>query len=178
MTRRRLLTIYDDVERRARTTNEAHPWWPCRRGCDLCCRRLAEIPRLTRTEWTLLKEGIEALDASARAAVDARLAALGEHREAHLVCPMLDDAEGACLVYGERPGACRTYGYYVERGDVLGCDRVVTAVAQSGEGDAIVWGNEDGVRYALASIAGEPLPLTSWLGLDPPARSPSPSSSM
>lgn len=82
------------------------------------------------------------------------------------MCPMLDEREGACLVYAHRPGACRTYGYYVERGDMLGCERVATAVAGSGEEDAIVWGNEEGVREALARVSGEALPLTEWLARD------------
>lgn len=101
-----------------------------------------------------------------------RLAALRDHRGGHLVCPLLDQAEGACLVYAHRPGACRTYGCYVERGDVLGCSRVLEAARESGEEDAIVWGNEDGVRYALATLSGEPLPLTEWLALDPPRPPP------
>ena len=58
-------------------------------------------------------------------------------------------------------------GYVIRRGE-----------PGPGEEDAIVWGNEDGVRYALASIDGEPLPLTEWLSVDPPAPSPSPSSSI
>ena len=168
----RLLAIYDDVERRARTTNEAHAWWPCKRGCDLCCRRLADVPRMGKDEWALLREGIEALAPAVRGGVDARLAALRDHRGGHVVCPLLDQAEGACLVYAHRPGACRTYGYYVERGDVLGCSRVLEAARESGEEDAIVWGNEDGVRYALATLSGEPLPLTEWLALDPPRPPP------
>lgn len=32
-----------------------------------------------------------------------------------LVCPMLDETEGACPVYAQRPVACRTYDFYVQR---------------------------------------------------------------
>lgn len=167
---KKLLSIYEDVERRSRSTNDAHPWWPCRRGCDLCCRRLAEVPRFGREEWALLRDAIAELPPDVRAGVDARLDALAEHRGGHVVCPLLDEREGACLVYAARPGACRTYGYYVERGDVLGCARVRDAVAASGEEDRIVWGNEEGVRHALATVSGEPAPLTEWLSVDPPAR--------
>src|SRR5688572_16864592 len=41
--RNRLLAIYEDVDKRTRATSGEHGWWPCRRGCDSCCKRLAEI---------------------------------------------------------------------------------------------------------------------------------------
>lgn len=74
------------------------------------------------------------------------------------VCPFLDAREGACRVYASRPAACRTYGYYVERGEVLGCARILERA------DApVVWGNAESVRQALAMLSGEALPLTDWL---------------
>jgi len=74
--RKRLLSIYDDVERRARATSEPRAWWPCHRGCDSCCRRLADVPVLVRAEWELLREGLDALATGARADVDRRIAEL------------------------------------------------------------------------------------------------------
>lgn len=183
--RARLLTLYDDVERRARATTDERTWWPCRRGCDTCCHRLADIPQLVRAEWELLQEGLDALAPEVRAEVDARIADLAAaEREArlprHIVCPMLDVGEGACLVYAHRPAACRTYGFYVERGIGLHCDMITEAVAaRSPEEEPLVWGNQDGVAaalaqlphggdeepdeaYALARRAAAPLPLTRW----------------
>lgn len=180
-TRRRLLAIYDDVERRTRATTESHAWWPCRRGCDLCCQRLAEIPRMVRAEWELLREGLDLLAPEVRAGVDARVAELAGAELAgslprHVVCPMLDREAGACLVYAHRPAACRTYGFYVERDLGLHCDMITEAVAArrrpegEGEGDeeaAVVWGNQEGVDYALARLpegtGAAPLPLTAWV---------------
>ena len=170
--RSRLLAIYDDVERRTRATGDAHAWWPCRRGCDTCCRRLADVPRVVRAEWELLQEGLEALAPDVRAGVVGRIEELGARgREGklprHVTCPMLDEAEGACRVYAHRPGACRTYGFYVERGLGLHCELVTEAVAEREESGApVMWGNQEGVDYALARLAGEvetPLPLTAWL---------------
>ncbi len=173
--RTRLLAIYEDVGRRTRATGEAHPWWPCRRGCDTCCRRLAEVPRLGRAEWQLLREGLAALAPDVRHAVDRRIEDLASaEREGrlprHITCPMLDEAEGACRVYAHRPGACRTYGFYVERDLGLHCELVTEAVAARSGGDdeddaPVVWGNQEGVDYALARLGDEveaPLPLTAW----------------
>ena len=169
--RTRLLAIYDDVERRARATSETHAWWPCRRGCDTCCRRLADIPQLVRAEWDLLEEGLAALAPEVRSAIVARITALenGE-RPRHVTCPMLDEQEGACLVYAHRPGACRTYGFYMERELGLHCALVTEAVAEHEArhhgSEPVVWGNQSGVDYALARLAeadAAPLPLTAWL---------------
>lgn len=111
--------------------------------------------RLTRAEWELLRSAIVDRPSSD----DPR------------VCPFLDTGEGACRVYAHRPAACRTYGYYVERGDVLGCAQILE------RSDApIVWGNGESVRQALATLSDdEELPLTVWFELE--SRS-SPSSSM
>ena len=137
---KRLLAIYDAIEARAKATHEAEPSWPCRRGCDHCCRSLAEPMRITRAEWELL-----------RTAIGDRSVVSDDPR----VCPFLDRAEGACRVYAQRPAACRTYGYYVERNEVLGCAQILERA------DApIVWGNAESVAQALD---GEALPLEAWL---------------
>jgi Fe-S-cluster containining protein len=191
--RNRLLAVYEDVERRTRATNDSHDWWPCRRGCDTCCHRLAEIPRMVRAEWELLREGLDLLSPEARAEVDARIAALARAEQhgslpRHVVCPMLDEEEGACRVYAHRPAACRTYGFYVERGLGLHCEIITEAVAaRAPEAEPIVWGNQEGVDGALARLPGTtaaPLPLTAWVLSsssvsppdDPPEAPPDPSS--
>lgn len=86
-------------------------FWPCRRGCDHCCRHLAGLPVVTPPEEELLREGIAALDEAARAGVAERFRALGAAPERPVVCPLLDPATGACLVYEQRPVACRTYSF-------------------------------------------------------------------
>ena len=166
--RTRLRVIYDAVERRARATSETHAWWPCRRGCDTCCRSLADVPLLVRAEWELLEEGLAALPPAVRAGIVARALRL-EPAQRPITCPMLDEAEGACLVYSHRPGACRTYGFYVERDLGLHCALVTDAVAHHEKSEPaapVVWGNQTGVDYALARLAetdAAPLPLPAWL---------------
>ncbi|MDP3007577.1 MAG: hypothetical protein Q8N30_00720 [Methylococcales bacterium] len=45
-------------------------------GCDGCCRRLAEIPRLTATEWELLRNGLAALPPEQLLEIGKNIAAL------------------------------------------------------------------------------------------------------
>lgn len=138
---KRLLAIYDAIERRTKATREADPSWPCRRGCDHCCRSLAEPMRVTRAEWELLRSAIS----GPLVTDDPR------------ICPFLDRDEGACRVYAERPAACRTYGYYVERDEVLGCAKILER-----SGAPVIWGNAEGVAQALATLSEDALPLSEW----------------
>ena len=48
-----LTQLHADIEARVRAIQEDNPEWLCRLGCDGCCRRLAEVPRLTAGEWNL-----------------------------------------------------------------------------------------------------------------------------
>ncbi|MBW4469884.1 MAG: hypothetical protein KME45_05710 [Stenomitos rutilans HA7619-LM2] len=38
------------IEARAQAIRADRDWWPCRRGCDACCRRLAYPPELSAAE--------------------------------------------------------------------------------------------------------------------------------
>lgn len=147
---------------------------------------------MTRVEWELLREGLDALAPDVRAGVDAGIAELAAaEREKrvprHVVCPMLDQDAGACRVYAHRPSACRTYGFYVERGIGLHCDMITEAVAaRPAEEEPIVWGNAESVDYALARVAGAEASLTAWASSsssspdagvrEPPVPLPEPSS--
>jgi Fe-S-cluster containining protein len=147
---------------------------------------------MVRAEWELLREGLDALAPEVRAEVDARIGELATaEREGrlprHVVCPMLDEQDGACRVYAHRPAACRTYGFYVERGIGLHCDMITEAVAARPADEApIVWGNAESVDYALARDAARAgaSPLTAWAssscssdeGADPVGPLPDPSS--
>ncbi|MDB4940990.1 MAG: hypothetical protein JWP97_524 [Labilithrix sp.] len=132
---------------------------------------------MVRAEWELLAEGIAALPGETRAVVAERIASLAAAERdgslpRHITCPLLDEAEGACLVYASRPGACRTYGFYVERGIGLHCDQI-TAAVEAHEDEAVTWGNQEGVDEALARMRPsdgprEPsLPLTAWVSSSP-----------
>jgi uncharacterized protein len=152
-----LLVLQADVEARCVTIREAQGDWPCRAGCDLCCRRLARIPQATAAEWRLIDEGVEELPAAMRREVEARIAALDAQSEP-FTCPFLEG--GACLIYEQRPIACRTYGFYVERGIGLYCGDI-RARAEGGEFDAVVWGNQCAVDIRLDAL-GPRIPLTVW----------------
>lgn len=155
-----LVNLHAEIEARVRSIRDAHPDWQCSKGCDTCCRRLAEVPTLTEAEWILLREGLATLPDAQRAAIRQKVAALALQTDRPLVCPMLHSATGACPVYAHRPVACRSYGFYVQRDAGLYCRDIETRVA-AGELVDVVWGNQDGVDRQLRAT-GETRSLTKW----------------
>ena len=141
----------------------ASPPWPCRAGCDGCCRKLADLPRLTPAEWQLMEQGLSALPAGTLEQIGARLQEEVGRRgtTGPYTCPMLDRDTGRCLVYPHRPVACRTYGYYVERDKGLYCGIILDEV-ERGARDGVVWGNQASVDATLAAIGGAAESLAAW----------------
>jgi len=158
-----LFRLHADVDARVGAIRHTRPDWPCSKGCDTCCRRLADVPRLTAAEWGLLLEGLRTLPPQRLQAVRDEVGLLGHGASAPIVCPMLDRESGACPVYAYRPVACRTYGFYVQRELGLYCSDIEARVAQ-GELDDVVWGNQDVIDQAL-SASGETRSLTEWFAL-------------
>lgn len=148
------------IEMRVSAIRVGHPDWLCRMGCDGCCRRLAEIPTLTSAEWQRLKTGLDGLPASVFAAISQNVTALAMQADRPLVCPLLDQDAGACLVYEHRPTACRTYGFYVQRDKGLYCKAIEARVA-AGDWNTVVWGNQDSINRRLADL-GYTKALTEW----------------
>ncbi len=159
-----LRRLHADIDARVGAIRESHPDWQCARGCASCCRQLADVPRLSAAEWALLKAGLMLLPAERLAAIRGKVAELAHTPSRPLVCPMLDELEGACQVYAQRPVACRTYGFYVQRALGLYCGDIEARVA-SGELDDVVWGNHDAVDQALGAL-GETRLLTEWFERD------------
>lgn len=155
-----LALIHADVETRVQAIRRDHPDWMCRRGCDGCCRRLAEIPRLTSGEWDLLREGLAALPPEQLRRIGREIAALAGHSSRPVMCPLLDRSAGACQVYAHRPIACRTYGFYVQRDLGLYCKEIESRLA-AGAWSGTVWGNQDAIDRRLRGL-GETLELTRW----------------
>ena len=122
----------------------AKPDWPCRKGCDHCCRHLADVPQLTAGEWLSLREVLTP-------ELESRIRAMSRTRP--IMCPLLDEATGACLVYQRRPLACRAYGFYIERGQGLYCG----IIESRSDLDDVVWGNWESVQ------PGETKDLVWWV---------------
>ena len=152
--------IHRAIDARVQSIRDNHPDWPCSKGCDTCCRQLADIPRLTAAEWALLKEGLAALPADRLAEITRNTAALAAQNTRPVVCPMLDQATGACPVYAQRPVACRSYGFYVQREKGLYCCDIEMRVADGSLAD-VVWGNHDALDRQLSG-QGEARLLTEW----------------
>ena len=155
-----LSQLHSDIEAHVNGIQLGQPDWPCRMGCDGCCRRLAEIPRLTETEWGWLQEGLAALPAGLLRDISEGVAALAGQTSRPMVCPLLDQSAGACRVYAHRPVACRTYGFYVQRDLGLYCKDIESRVAD-GEWAGVVWGNHNAIDSRLSNL-GATRELTEW----------------
>jgi uncharacterized protein len=155
-----LSELQTEIDGRVQAIRNDHPDWQCGKGCDSCCRRLGEIPRLTAAEWHLLRQGLAALSPTRRLEIGREMAGLAGQPSRPIVCPLLDRSTGGCLVYAERPVACRTYGFYVQRNLGLYCRQIESRVADGTLAD-VVWGNQDAIDRRLA-VLGESRPLTDW----------------
>ena len=155
-----LTELHADIDARVNVIRAEHPDWLCHRGCAGCCHRLAEIPRLSATEWVLLREGLTTLPQELLQGIRQDSAALAEQRYRPIVCPLLDPSSGTCRVYLHRPVACRTYGFYVQRDKGLYCKDIEAQVASGALSD-VVWGNQDAIDQRLKST-GETRELTQW----------------
>ncbi|MDP3540542.1 MAG: YkgJ family cysteine cluster protein [Azonexus sp.] len=155
-----LSSLHLDIENRVQSIRENRPDWLCSKGCDHCCHHLAEIPTLSAAEWHLLAQGLATLSPQQLQSISQRMAALAEQATRPFVCPLLDQASGACPVYAQRPVACRTYGFYVQRDLGLYCHDIESLVAK-GELAEVVWGNHDSIDQRLRGL-GESRPLTEW----------------
>jgi len=153
-----------EIDARVQSIRENRPDWLCGKGCDTCCRRLAEVPQLTAAEWELLRDGLAALAPEHLLEISEKMAALagqrGDQTSRPIVCPLLDQATGACPVYAQRPVACRTYGFYVQRDLGLYCGEIESRVADGKLAD-VVWGNQDAVDRQLSGF-GEMRSLVEW----------------
>ena len=150
--------IREDVHSRTAAIAAAHGNWPCRKGCDDCCRNLASPPRVSREEWLPIEAAIDRLPPDV-AAVARRRIREGVGTPRPVICPLLDRDSGSCLVYEVRPVACRAYGFYADRREVLGCSRIESVASQSPD---IIWGNHAALEARLQNL-GESLELSAWM---------------
>src|SRR6185437_1148043 len=122
--------------------------------------------RITHAEWLPLAAALDALPAEVAAAARHRIRESAGLR-LPVVCPLLDTATGACLVYEARPIACRAYGFYAKRCEVLGCHRIETLSCES---PGVVWGNHVALEERIKAL-GPAADLAQWLDaeIDPPA---------
>jgi Fe-S-cluster containining protein len=158
-----LFQIHADIDARVQTIGDDNADWLCRMGCDGCCRRLAEIPRLTAAEWNLLRDGLNVLPAEQLLEIGRGIAALTGQTARPITCPMLNQSQGTCMVYAHRPVACRTYGFYVQRDKGLYCKDIESRV-DAGDWATVVWGNHDAVDRQLNAL-GDSRDLTEWFTL-------------
>lgn len=157
---KQLHQLHTDIDKRVIAIREDYPNWLCGKGCDSCCKRLAEVPLLSEAEWELLREGLAALPEGQLQVIREAMVALEEQTSRPVVCPFLDHATNACPVYAHRPVACRSYGFYRQRDLGLYCQDI-QALVESDQLDHVVWGNHDPLDQHLARL-GESRSLTAW----------------
>ena len=155
-----LAQLHVDIDVRVQTIRGDCSDWLCGKGCDSCCRRLADVPQLTSAEWDLLREGLTDLPPERLQEIRRNMAALTSQPSRPVICPLLDISTGTCPVYTQRPVACRTYGFYVQRDQGLYCHDIESRVADGALVD-VVWGNHDAIDHRLAGL-GEIRALTDW----------------
>ncbi len=165
----KLYKLHADIDERVARIREHAKDWPCAKGCDSCCHQLADVPQLTSAEWDGLRIALVALPAQQRAEIHRRMAELPDNRPPRVVCPLLDPATGACPVYAQRPVACRTYGFYVQRDKGLYCTEIESRVAE-GSLSEVIWGNHEVVERQLAGL-GETRSLSDWFNAETPEAS-------
>jgi uncharacterized protein len=153
-----LYEIQREVRLRAEDIASTHGNWPCRKGCDDCCRSLAAVPRVTEQEWRPIAGAIDALPPDLADAVRQRIRD-SANATRPVICPLLDTDTGSCLVYEARPVACRAYGFYAERHEVLGCGRIESVLRQSPD---VVWGNHAALEDRLRGL-GPAVELPVWI---------------
>lgn len=159
-----LVQIQMEIHQRVSDIESAHAPWPCRKGCDDCCRSLASVPLVTEAEWQLISEALDALPTELSATLTQRIRESSTATRP-ITCPLLDRDTGSCTIYAARPLACRTYGFYAERQYVLGCSRIEQLAEAN---PTIVWGNHLSLESRLAPL-GESAPLFAWLFANLPA---------
>jgi len=155
-----LSKLHADIDGRVQAIRADHPDWLCGKGCDGCCRQLSEVPRLANAEWDLLRDGLTALPESRLRDIRRNMVTLAGRVDRPVICPLLDRSNGVCPVYAQRPVACRTYGFYVQRGLGLYCHDIESRVALGTLAD-VVWGNHDAIDHQIAGL-GEIRTLPEW----------------
>ncbi|WP_179228557.1 YkgJ family cysteine cluster protein [Leptolyngbya ohadii] len=156
--RQQLHNLDQRIESRVQAIRAERDGWLCKRGCDYCCRHLDHPPDLTAIEWERVDAAVAQLPVSEQAIVEQKINALLQQiAEGNLglsvVCPYLNEQEGACRIYDARPIACRTYGFFAARHEEQYCQQIRDEIAHRGEG-TIVWGNAEAIRKKLEQIGG------------------------
>ncbi|MBK8251340.1 MAG: YkgJ family cysteine cluster protein [Polyangiaceae bacterium] len=191
--RRQLAVLYSDISTRTQTIAAEHTWWPCKKGCDSCCKNLAAPPAFTPLEWEVLWEEFTQLPLATQHLVRDRVAQLapnptpgpvptpgavattpaqGENpplnthpptTEPRYTCPFLNVESGACLVYASRPAICRTYGFYVQRYEGNWCNQILHEVTHREQ--LVLWGNQETVDSTLRRLSGLPISIHDYFAL-------------
>lgn len=156
--------VYKQIEARVAQAHRTHPIWPCKKGCDACCRQLANPPEFTAVEWHHLYQGIQTLPKAIQFEISQKIVALAHRDEAEqsfVVCPLLDEEKGSCRVYTHRPAACRMYGFYVSRHNNQWC-QLIEDLYQAGDLEGAMLGNHTAMKRFIRQKFGDARSIVDW----------------
>lgn len=156
-----LADLYAAIDQRVAAITAAQPLWPCHKGCDGCCRRLAQTPEMTAAEWHVVYNGFLHLEPAMQDHVASKIRALAQAPQPHVMCPFLDDTSGACRIYAHRPAACRMYGFYVSHEGNWWCD-IIEARHADGMGEGLILGNHRAMMRQCEAQFGEVKSIVAW----------------
>nr|HQU90608.1 YkgJ family cysteine cluster protein [Denitromonas sp.] len=71
-----LSQLHQDIDDHVQYIRQDQPDWLCTKGCDTCCRQLADLPQLSAAEWFLLRQGLAALPCEHQHSIRNKVAAL------------------------------------------------------------------------------------------------------
>ena len=156
-----LMDLYEQLDRRVEAILSQRPDWPCRLGCDACCRALGQLLEITEAEWNYLREGVAQLPPAVRAACEDAVLTAEPSSAGLYTCPFLNEETGGCRVYQHRPAACRMFGFYVSRIGNRWCNSI-QAQDDAGELEGMVLGNQDAVEQQLTRLFGPARAISVW----------------
>lgn len=141
-------------------------WWPCKAGCNGCCLAWVLISEAEGRQ--LQKLNTKSIRNRARAAIKKARGFYGQLPISELTkkmigktepCPAL--ANGLCVLYENRPMACRLYGFSEQDKELLACEKVRLAINENGGAGCIDW--MEWHKQFESALTGKYRPIVAWL---------------
>jgi Fe-S-cluster containining protein len=111
-----------------------------------------------------MAHGLQALPDDIQAAISQKIIDLANREPDDtdfVICPFLNEREGACLIYAQRPAACRMYGFYVSRQSNMWCQQI-EELYEAGVLEGVTLGNYSAMQRQLGQVFGNMQSIVIW----------------